>query len=1033
MTAGNPKLRALIRLDNDEPSAISDLLRVWKRSPESLLSPWSATDFESVMPRLSASDQAGMNRKIDSWIGTTPLHQAAGSAGHCARTLSEALRALKTIDPVMRPSVDVRDLNGLTPLSRAVRSDCASRIHALVQEGANPREVYRKPDPNDPAHKFFRHHWSYVRFASATGRVSALAALLSQGADYIKTGRDGKRPLHLAIERGHLGCVQNLLNADLENIDNLVDEKRRTAIAIDKFLVKSAAADFLKVEDKGHSSDTMIDDPGIQTADSSSSEEEDWDTRREVDDNEVSEEQTLPNAFHMLGYPRMQDRRIINPFATSQTDANNSIDGAAGLARIITQALGQSVGESHDETAGTLTVPLGINRDRGSSLYHLASSYGKPSVLAYLLGHSTLKKYHPHDVRNEQGKVPIFMAARSGNIPCLSIFVDYGVSLNSVDLENWTILNEAVKYNRIEAIQYIITNGGNVTLADDDGWTPLHVAGRFGIVDAIPILCAHGGDINLHTEERESPLLLATSQPGHENVVRSLLIHGAAVNTKGETMTPLKIILDRRDYSMLNVILAYFIEAKKSQGRNPLDISHLETTDVNLMFLCVAESKPDTIRYLLELGMKCDFRNSSGDSPLCAAVRVGKTEVAKALLECGANPEYTDQNGSRPIHIASDEGFTECVSLLVQHGANVNAQVPSPATHVGFTPLMLSSRRGHTKTVKELALNLGANLNMAKSDGYTAVHLAALNGQVEALQILLDAGADHSKREENSFAPLHVAVRNNQLEIVRTLLTAGVDPDQTGPSMLTALHFASYMANARMIWLLISVNADVSAKDTDDSQPLHVAAGREKGRVAVQMLLTQGADLVARDSQGYTPLHSAAYRGLYSIVRVLLRRGSAVDVKDNIGLTPLHLATENGSEATVSSLIRAGADVSIRSNAGETAYNLAVRKDNTKLRVIIWRASGQTLEDLAPVTQYAVKSPEATPEGSMEIEVEYDQGRTICVVCQSALRYLENVRELACGHVYHQECIDQWFGGNLLEEHNNCVLCQTTVLPGDIR
>ncbi len=119
------------------------------------------------------------------------------------------------------------------------------------------------------------------------------------------------------------------------------------------------------------------------------------------------------------------------------------------------------------------------------------------------------------------------MAARTGSIPCLALFLENGASINAVDLENWTVLNEAVKYNQIETVRYVIEKGGDVGRADDDAWTPLHVAGRFGIVGAVEPLVAAGGDINAVTEDRETPLLLACSQSGHASIVRELLKHGA--------------------------------------------------------------------------------------------------------------------------------------------------------------------------------------------------------------------------------------------------------------------------------------------------------------------------------------------------------------------------------------------------------------------------------------------------------------------------------------------------------------------------
>lgn len=50
-----------------------------------------------------------------------------------------------------------------------------------------------------------------------------------------------------------------------------------------------------------------------------------------------------------------------------------------------------------------------------------------------------------------------------------------------------------------------------------------------------------------------------------------------------------------------------------------------------------------------------------------------------------------------------------------------------------------------------------------------------------------------------------------------------------------------------------------------------------------------------------------------------------------------------------------------------------------------------------------------------------------CVVCLSALREGEQVRRLACRHVFHKGCLDGW-----LEHFNfNCPLCRAPLVSGE--
>src|SRR4030067_689923 len=94
-------------------------------------------------------------------------------------------------------------------------------------------------------------------------------------------------------------------------------------------------------------------------------------------------------------------------------------------------------------------------------------------------------------------------------------------------------------------------------------------------------------------------------------------------------------------------------------------------------------------------------------------------------------------------------------------------------------------------TVK-LRLLLEANPSQVgtyHSDGWTALHLAAHFGHLEAAELLLSFGADSDARSKNSFAntPLHAAVAGNRTEMVELLVADGCDFNARQHRGLTAL------------------------------------------------------------------------------------------------------------------------------------------------------------------------------------------------------------------------------------------------------
>ena len=68
---------------------------------------------------------------------------------------------------------------------------------------------------------------------------------------------------------------------------------------------------------------------------------------------------------------------------------------------------------------------------------------------------------------------------------------------------------------------------------------------------------------------------------------------------------------------------------------------------------------------------------------------------------------------------------------------------------------------GHVGVVRYL-LSVGANCNIAESNGYTPLHWAASHGNIETLKVLLEAGADPSAADHQGRLPVDVAHKHGK-------------------------------------------------------------------------------------------------------------------------------------------------------------------------------------------------------------------------------------------------------------------------------
>jgi len=81
---------------------------------------------------------------------------------------------------------------------------------------------------------------------------------------------------------------------------------------------------------------------------------------------------------------------------------------------------------------------------------------------------------------------------------------------------------------------------------------------------------------------------------------------------------------------------------------------------------------------------------------------------------------------------------------------------------------------------------------MAAISGDTPLHVAAGEGQMEALELLLNWEADIESKNRVGSTPLHRAASNGQVAAVKKLLENGGNVDATNKSGSTPLHCASY-------------------------------------------------------------------------------------------------------------------------------------------------------------------------------------------------------------------------------------------------
>ena len=171
-------------------------------------------------------------------------------------------------------------------------------------------------------------------------------------------------------------------------------------------------------------------------------------------------------------------------------------------------------------------------------------------------------------------------------------------------------------------------------------------------------------------------------------------------------------------------------------------------------------------------------------------------------------------------------------------------------------------------------------------------------GDTVALQAAIDSGTDPNARRSDGYAAIHLAAKQGQLASLKVLLANGARIEARDRKHAhTAVHKAAWANRPEVLAYLLAAGADPNPRDTDgDMVPLHWATDR---RIA-KLLLTAGANPDAADIYGETPLHTAASRKHAGVVAALLAGGANPNLKNDDGQTPLHIAAAWSDQAIVS-------------------------------------------------------------------------------------------------------------------------------------
>ena len=559
----------------------------------------------------------------------------------------------------------------------------------------------------------------------------------------------------------------------------------------------------------------------------------------------------------------------------------------------------------------------------------------------------------------------VLNAAKDGNLNLLKLLKASGANIHAQNESgDNSIMSAALGTGDCDTVRWLIEQGVDVNYCDKEGCTAVYCAAGAGNLDVLKLLKERGANIHVQCEMGDNSIMSASIGTGDCNTVRWLIEQGVDVNhCDKEGFTAVLNAAQQGNLDVLKLLKesGADIHVQNEMGRNSImsaaigtgdcntvrwlieqgvDVNHCDKKGVTAVLNAAQQGNLDVLKLLKESGATIHVQNEMGDnSIMSAAIGTGDCNTVRWLIEQGVDVNHCDKKGFTAVHNAAQQGNLDVLKLLKESGANIHVQC-----EMGDNSIMSTSiGTGDCNTVRWL-IEQGVDVNHCDKKGWTAVHNAAKQGNLDVLKLLKESGADiHVQCEMGDNSIMSAAIGTGDCNTVRWLIEQGVDVNHCDKEGFTAVLNAAQQGNLDVLKLLKESGATIHVQNEMGRNSIMSAAIGTGDCDTVRWLIEQGVDVNHCDKEGFTAVLNAAQQGNLDVLKLLKESGATIHVQNEMGRNSImSAAIGTGDCNTVRWLIEQGVDVNHCDKKGVTAVLNAAQQGNLDVLKLL-KESGATI------------------------------------------------------------------------------------------